>query len=170
MSTADTLRERSRTNASDQANPSVDERRVTAWIGQGVVIEGSITSAQDLRIDGKVEGTIKVGNHGLIVGASAAIKANLVARSILICGAVIGNVTATERLDVQATASVDGDVTAPRLVMVDGAVVRGRVETGGTRASKVRTAEGATAGSTEPEPAASAVTGGEHAHDHQEKE
>ena len=36
----------------------VDERRVTAWIGQGVVVDGRITSAQDLRIDGKVDGTI----------------------------------------------------------------------------------------------------------------
>jgi cytoskeletal protein CcmA (bactofilin family) len=116
----------------------VDERRVSAWIGQGVVVEGRITSAQDLRIDGKVDGTIEVGNHGLIIGASAAIRANLVARSILISGAVIGNVTATERVDVQATASLEGDVNAPRLVIIDGAVVNGRVETGGTRKWKTR--------------------------------
>src|SRR5258705_4267838 len=87
-----------------------DERRVTAWIGQGVVVEGRITSAQDLRIDGKVEGTIEVGNHALIIGAGAEIKANLVARSILISGAVIGNVTATDRVDLHAAGSVEGDI------------------------------------------------------------
>jgi cytoskeletal protein CcmA (bactofilin family) len=116
-------------------SPEVDERRVTAWIGQGVVVEGRITSAQDLRIDGKVEGTIEVGNHGLIVGAGAAIKADLVAKSILISGSVIGNVTAAERVDLQATGSVEGDIRSPRLVMADGAFVRGTVDTGGTRAS-----------------------------------
>jgi cytoskeletal protein CcmA (bactofilin family) len=135
MSTADTLREREQTNASPTTKP-IDERRVTAWIGQGVVVEGRITSAQDLRIDGKVEGTIEVGSHGLILGASAAVKANLVARSILISGAVIGNVTATDRVDLQATGSVVGDISAPRLVVVDGAVVKGKVSAGGDRTTK----------------------------------
>lgn len=135
MSTANGLREQSRATAADAA--SGEERRGSAWIGQGVVVEGKITSAQDLRIDGKVEGTIEVGNHGLIIGASAAVKADLAARTILICGAVIGNVTAAERLDVQGTASVEGDLTAPRLSMIDGAVVKGRVETRGTRTPKV---------------------------------
>jgi cytoskeletal protein CcmA (bactofilin family) len=143
MSTVNRSREESRTNATEPA--SSDERRVSAWIGQGVVVEGRITSAQDLRIDGKVEGTIEVGNHGLIIGASAVVKANLAARTILVCGAVIGNVTAAERLDVQATASVEGDLSAPRLVLSDGALVNGRVETRGTRVSKIRNADGAPA-------------------------
>src|SRR2546425_8306628 len=123
MATADTLRERSQTNSSPPPRSEADERRAIAWIGQGVVIEGRITSAQDLRIDGRVEGTIEVGNHVLMVGPGAAVKANLVARSILISGSVIGNVTATERVDLQATGSVEGDLNSPRLVMVDGAVV-----------------------------------------------
>ena len=109
-----------------------------AWIGQGVVVEGKIMSAQDLRIDGKVEGTIEVGNHGLILGAGAAVKANLTARTILISGVVIGNVTATERVDLQATGSVEGDISTPRLVMVDGAVVKGKVATRGNRGAAGR--------------------------------
>src|SRR5262245_11579553 len=103
MASADTLPEKSQTNSSTAPRSEVDERRATAWIGQSVVIEGRITSSQDLRIDGKVEGTIEVGDHLLTVGAGAAVKANLVARSILISGAVVGNVTATERLDLKAS-------------------------------------------------------------------
>src|SRR5512134_65360 len=141
MSTVNGSRELSRTPATESA--ASDERRGSAWIGQGVVVEGKITSAQDLRIDGKVEGTIEVGNHGLIIGATAAVKADLAARTILICGAVIGNVTAAERLDVQGTASVEGDLTAPRLVMIEGAVVNGKVEARGTRAAKTRNDGGA---------------------------
>jgi len=136
MASADTVR--NQTNSSPAAKSEADERRTTAWIGHSVVIEGRITSTQDLRIDGRVEGTIEVGDHLLTVGAGAAVKANLVARSILISGAVVGNVTATDRLDLQSTGSVEGDITAPRLVMVEGATVKGKVDASGTRAKKTQ--------------------------------
>jgi cytoskeletal protein CcmA (bactofilin family) len=123
---------------SPASKDTVDERRVMAWIGQGVIVEGKIMSAQDLRIDGKVEGTIEVGDHGLILGGGAAVKANLTARTILISGAVIGNVTATERIDLHASGSVEGDISTPRLVMVDGAVVKGKVATRGNRGAAGR--------------------------------
>jgi len=118
------------------ASAETDERRVTAWIGQGVVVDGRITSAQDLRIDGKVDGTIEVGNHGLIIGASAEVKANLVAKSVVISGTVNGNVTASERVDLHATGSVEGDITSPRLIMADGAFVKGKVNAAGRREAK----------------------------------
>ncbi len=141
MPTADTLREDKGTSAAAAA----DERRGSAWIGQGVIVEGRITSTQDLRIDGKVEGTIEVGNHDVIVGASAVIKADLVARTILVSGAVVGNLTASDRIDLAATGSVVGDLKAPRLALADGAVVKGKVETGVPRATKNRPADAAQA-------------------------
>jgi cytoskeletal protein CcmA (bactofilin family) len=111
----------------------VDERRVAAWIGRGVAIEGNITSTQDLRIDGTVKGAIEVGGHTLTVGAGAAITANVVAKSVLINGSVIGNVTASERIELQATGSVQGDLTSPRVVMAEGAHVQGKIAGGATR-------------------------------------
>jgi cytoskeletal protein CcmA (bactofilin family) len=136
MTTADTVHDREQSVSTPLSRSSSDERRVTAWIGQGVVIEGKITSAQDLRIDGKVEGEIEVGSHSLIIGGGAAIDANLVARSIVISGAVNGNVTATERIDVHPAGSITGDIRSPRLVVAEGAVVTGRVDVGGNRRSK----------------------------------
>src|SRR5262245_45959989 len=138
MASADTERERTQTTASPTLRSDADERRGTAWIGQGVVVEGRISSAQDLRIDGRVEGTIEVGDHALMIGSRAEVKANLVAKSILINGTVIGNVTATERLDLQATGSVEGDISSPRLVMIDGAVVKGTVDVSGNHAKKTQ--------------------------------
>ena len=80
MPTADTVSELEQASSSSVARSTVDERRVTAWIGQGVVIEGRITSLQDLpNRYGKVDGTIEVGSHGLIIGAGATIKADLLA-------------------------------------------------------------------------------------------
>ena len=114
-------------------NAEMEERRVQAWIGQGVAIEGTIKSTQDLRIDGKVTGTIEVSHHSLIVGASAQIDGNLVAKSMIVSGTVRGDLTATERIDVQETASVQGNLVAPRLVVAAGAYILGKVDVPGTR-------------------------------------
>jgi len=98
-----------------------------------VRIEGKVISNEDLTIDGHVEGSIELGNHCLLIGPTAAIKADLVAKNITISGAVTGNVRALEKLDVRATGSVDGDISAPRFVMADGAVIMGKVDVSGSR-------------------------------------
>ena len=105
------------------------ERRTTAWISKSVTIKGDVISAEDLTIDGRVDGTIAVGDHSLFIGAGAAIQADLNAHTVIISGAVAGNVTATERIEIRETGSVDGDITGPRLVLRDGAIVRGRIDT-----------------------------------------
>ena len=56
----------------------VDERRMSAWIGTPLSVQGKVISTQHLTIDGKVEGTIELGNHGLTIGSGAEIKADLV--------------------------------------------------------------------------------------------
>jgi len=104
---------------------------MSAWIGTALTVEGKVISTQDLTIDGTVEGTIELGNHGLMIGSSAKIKADLVAQTITISGAVTGNVTATSIVDLRATGSVEGDITTPRLVMADGAVIKGKVDATG---------------------------------------
>jgi cytoskeletal protein CcmA (bactofilin family) len=108
----------------------MDERRVAAWIGRALRIEGRIVSDENLTIDGQIEGTIEVGNHNLIIGAGASVKADLTAKTITVSGAIVGNVTASERIDLRPTASVDGDITTPRLAMADGALVKGKVKAG----------------------------------------
>jgi cytoskeletal protein CcmA (bactofilin family) len=115
--------------ANDPTAP-VDERRVVAWIGRALRIEGRIVSEENLTIDGQVDGTIEVGNHNLSIGAGATVKAHLTARTITVSGAVTGNVTAAERVDLLPTASIDGDIVTPRLSMADGAVIRGKVDAG----------------------------------------
>lgn len=106
------------------------ERRMVAWIGKAVRLEGKIVSQEDLTIDGQVEGSIEVGDHSLTIGPGASIKADLVAKTVTISGAVVGNVRAGEKVDLRATGSVNGDISAPRFVMADGATVVGRVDAG----------------------------------------
>jgi cytoskeletal protein CcmA (bactofilin family) len=110
-----------------------DERRTTAWIGKALRVEGRIVSQENLTIDGEIDGTIEVGDHNLMIGAGAQVKADLTAKTITISGAVTGNVLATDKVHLQATGSVDGDITTPRLIMADGAVIKGRVDARGEK-------------------------------------
>src|SRR5437763_7480330 len=103
-------------------NAPADERRVAAWIGKALRVEGRIVSQEHLTIDGQVEGTIEVGDHSLMIGPGAEVKADLTAKTITVSGAVTGNLTAHERVVLQPTASVDGDIVTPRLTMAEGAV------------------------------------------------
>jgi cytoskeletal protein CcmA (bactofilin family) len=113
--------------------PPSDERRVAAWIGKALRIEGRIVSQENLTIDGEVEGTIEVGDHNLMIGPGADVKADLIAKTITVSGSITGNVTAAERVVLQPSASVDGDISTPRLSMADGAVVKGKVDARGHR-------------------------------------
>lgn len=117
-------------NPPADAGSPLTERRVAAWIGKALRVEGRIVSAEDLTIDGAVEGSIELGNHSLTIGAGAAVTADLTAKIITISGSVTGKVHATEMVDLRATGSVDGDIAAPRFVMAEGATARGKIEAG----------------------------------------
>jgi cytoskeletal protein CcmA (bactofilin family) len=115
----------------EPANDSrpIEERRVVAWVGKSVVFKGDLISAEDMTIDGRVEGTIELPNHGLTIGPDAHIKATIVAKTVTIRGAVTGTITASDKVDVRETGSVEGNIISPRLAMADGALLRGRVDT-----------------------------------------
>ena len=106
------------------------ERRVVAWIGKAVRVEGKVVSAEDLTIDGDVEGSIELGDHTLTIGQEAKIRADLLAKIVTISGKVTGNVKAVDKVDLRATGSVDGDIIAPRFIMADGATVMGKIQAG----------------------------------------
>lgn len=111
------------------------ERRQVAWIGQGVTVEGKIVSNQDIRIDGHVQGQIEVGQHELVLGQGAELKANVNARTVLVAGTLEGNVNAAERVQIQATGVLLGDLVAPRLIIQDGGVLRGKAVVAGARSA-----------------------------------
>jgi cytoskeletal protein CcmA (bactofilin family) len=116
--------------ATDARASSFTERRVAAWVGTALRVEGKIISAGDLTIDGNVEGSIELGNHSLTIGSSASVVADLVAKSVTISGTVKGNVMGNAKVDLKSTARVEGDITAPKFAMEDGAVLVGKVDTG----------------------------------------
>lgn len=107
-----------------------DERRKAAWIGGSILVKGDVVSTEDLVIDGQVQGTIELGDHSLIIGPGAAVVADLVAKSVTISGQVKGNVIGSGTVELKSTAKVEGDITAPKFLMEDGAALSGKVDTG----------------------------------------
>ena len=97
-------------------------------LGKSVVIKGELSGSEDLTIYGQMEGSIKLPDHTLTIGPHADIKAQVSAKSVVIMGAVTGNVTAGEKVEIGATGSVTGDISSPRLAIADGGCFRGRVE------------------------------------------
>ncbi len=101
-----------------------------ANIGKSISIKGDLTGNEDLVIEGKVEGKVDLPNNQLTIGANGAARAEVRAKSVVVVGRVTGNVSATERIEIQATGIVEGDVSAPRLIVAEGAVVNGAVKMG----------------------------------------
>jgi cytoskeletal protein CcmA (bactofilin family) len=113
-----------------------DERRVVAWVGKSVVFKGELSSSEDMTIDGRVEGSINVREHSLIVGPDADIRADITAATVTIFGAVHGSITARDKVDVRHTGSVQGDISSPKLAVVEGGVLQGRVSINGRTGPK----------------------------------
>ncbi len=99
-----------------------------ANIGKSIAIKGDLTGNEDLVVEGKVEGKIALPDNELTVGNNGDVSADVHAKSVIVIGKVSGNVSATEKIEVQASGSVDGDVRAPRLIIQEGAVLNGSVE------------------------------------------
>ena len=110
-----------------QAPPAKSGGNV-ASIGKSIVFKGDLTGDEDLHIDGSVEGGIQLANHELTIGETGRAQAQLYAKSVIVIGNVTGDITATERVELQASASVEGDIHTPRLVVADGAALNGSVE------------------------------------------
>jgi cytoskeletal protein CcmA (bactofilin family) len=98
-----------------------------ANIGKSITIKGDLTGNEDMVIEGKVDGKVDLPNNQLTVGANGTVQAEVNAKSVVIVGRVSGNVNGTERVELQATGIVEGDVNAPRLVVAEGAVLNGAI-------------------------------------------
>jgi cytoskeletal protein CcmA (bactofilin family) len=104
-----------------------EERRVAAWIGASLVIEGDLTSSEDITIAGRVEGNVAVRQHSLVIAPQGTIHGNIVARDVAVHGEVTGSITAEGKLEIGETGTVNGAIATGRLVVAEGAVLEGRV-------------------------------------------
>ena len=100
----------------------------TARLGASLHVKGEISGNEDLHVDGSVEGLIQLEDRKLTVGASAKLTADVVAREVVVYGAVKGNLRARDRIEIKKDGSVVGDLTTARIMIEDGAYFKGSIE------------------------------------------
>lgn len=112
--------------------PSGGERpiaRDVVNIGKSVIIKGELSGSENLTIEGQFEGKIELRDNSLTVGPNGKIKADLLfAKSVDVLGRVTGKITAVDVVSIRENGAVDGDITAPRIAIADGAHFRGSVD------------------------------------------
>lgn len=106
----------------------VAAKEETVKIGRSIVVKGEISGAQDLIIEGQVEGKIDLRSNQVTIGQNGRINGEIMARHLVIFGQVTGNTYVEERLEIRASGSLRGDIIAPRLIIEDGAFFKGSVE------------------------------------------
>lgn len=97
-------------------------------IGQSVQIKGELTGNEDLTIEGKVDGKVFLKDHNLTIGGNGKISAEIHAKTVMVIGEVVGNITADDKVEIAATGSMRGDIVAPRVVLADGARFKGSID------------------------------------------
>ena len=112
----------------DSTYPGTTSSGATARLGASLHIKGEITGNEDLQIDGSVEGLVQLEDRKLVVGASARVTADIIAREIMVYGNVKGNLRARDRIEIKKDGSVVGDLTTARIMIEDGAYFKGSIE------------------------------------------
>jgi cytoskeletal protein CcmA (bactofilin family) len=103
---------------------------VTASVKQSVSIKGELTAVEDLTIEGRVEGRVELNDHNLWVGPHGiVVNADIHAKNVIVAGTVVGNIYASEMVQIKLSGKVEGNIRCSRIAIVDGATFKGRVTT-----------------------------------------
>ena len=116
--------------ATTEENPAdgVDKKPMAVF-GTSLRIKGEFSGSDDLLIDGQVQGKINFSGQKVIIGKSGRVDADLLGRIVIIEGQLKGDVVAEEKIVVRKSAVVWGNLTAPRVVVEDGASFHGNIDT-----------------------------------------
>ena len=103
-------------------------------IGTGITIRGELFGDEDVKIEGRVEGKVKLAKN-LIVGQSGIVEAEVEAENIKIGGTVTGNISAQNKVEIDPSGTMIGDIRAPKVIVAEGAHFKGNVDMDASRKS-----------------------------------
>lgn len=98
-------------------------------IAAGLRVEGKLSGADQVEIDGTVAGEVVV-DGAVVIGEEGRVEGRLEARQVTVHGRLQGNLYAAERAEVSASGRVEGDIEAPRVIIAEGAYFKGNVKMG----------------------------------------
>src|SRR5438477_4547625 len=104
------------------------------FFGPNVTIDGTISGSEAVLIEGTVRGKINLTND-LRIGTKARVEAAVHAKNVTIEGKLNGDVSADDRVELIASATVDGNIKAPKIIVAEGARFRGNVDMGSAKPS-----------------------------------
>jgi cytoskeletal protein CcmA (bactofilin family) len=104
--------------------PAPEPTATECIIGSKTVVKGDITGDETVLVEGTVEGTLSI-SRDLRVGPGGKVKATVKAHSIVVAGEISGDCQAEQRVHLEATGRLTGNIRAPRVVIVEGATFKG---------------------------------------------
>ena len=99
-----------------------------ATIGSSIAVQGKLAGKEDLLIEGRFEGEIRVPGHQVTIGRQGSVEAEVRARLIVVEGKLSGNIVAEEQAVVRASGKVEGDIKAPKVALDEGCQFKGRID------------------------------------------
>jgi cytoskeletal protein CcmA (bactofilin family) len=96
-------------------------------IATGMKVTGDIDSSGVVKVEGRVEGSIRSARQ-VLVGRQGVVQGDIETREAIIGGTVEGTITGSERVEIQATAVVNGDVVTRTIVIAEGGKINGSVK------------------------------------------
>ncbi len=110
-------------------------------IGDSVQVRGNLSGDEDLHVLGRVDGRVDL-QRTLVVAQSGIVKAEVSVKNAIISGVVVGNIRASESVEITKEGRMVGDIFSPRVIIVDGASFRGNVDMGDIANMPVRRPSG----------------------------
>ena len=110
------------------ASSSSTARAGLSVIGKTLFVKGEVEAAEDMLVEGRVEGAIKHTANQLTIGVSGVVNADIDAKNLVIEGTVEGNIVGAESVVIKDSADVRGNVYTGRISIADGAQFSGTVD------------------------------------------
>ena len=98
--------------------------QIDAFLGADTDFEGKLSFKGSVRIDGRFKGEI-LTDGTLIVGETASLESNIRVAHIVISGEIRGNITASDRIEINAPGKVFGNIETPTLLIAEGVIFEG---------------------------------------------
>ncbi len=121
-----------------EAESTTGQGSLNSILGQGCKMKGDIELQGTIRIDGDFDGSIECPET-LIIGKSGTVKADVKVKNAIIGGKLVGNISASNKIELQTGSHVQGDIQTARLVIDEGVYFDGNCKMGGKPGPDMKT-------------------------------